>query len=228
LSWNPYLDEWAAANGSRVRGWICGSELGSDPAESRRLSCWRNDEENRRQIRQHLTRKYAFGVPGDSALDCLARYAPLVEMGAGLGYWARCLRERGVDIIAYDAMGESWRAWFRPSILAETRRDGTRAIESRHHPERSEPVAWTEVLPGGPETLTRHPDRTLLLCWPDPWSGFDQASLRTYPGKRVAIVGPNSAILQDGELSARWRHIDEASVPQWHGSNDHLVVYERR
>jgi len=76
MPWNPYLEEWAAANGSRVRGWICCSELGSDRSEYRMVACWRDDEDNRLQIRDHLSRKYAFGVPGNDALDCLARYGP--------------------------------------------------------------------------------------------------------------------------------------------------------
>jgi hypothetical protein len=44
------------------------------------------------------------------ALAAIARYAPIVEMGAGTGYWARCLRERGIDAVAYDELGEQWQA----------------------------------------------------------------------------------------------------------------------
>src|SRR5207245_918588 len=40
-----------------------------------------------------------------------------------------------------------------------------------------------------PEVLLHHAERTLLLCWPDPWSGFDEASLLAYPGEHVAVVG---------------------------------------
>ncbi len=233
MAWNPYLEEWAAANSSRVPGWICWSELGNDPSEYRITSCWRDDQDNRRQIRQHLTRKYAFGVPGDAALDCLARYEPLVEIGAGTGYWARCLRERGVDIVAYDVMGDSWRSWFRPSILAEIRRDGTRAIEARPHAQRAEPALWTEVRQGGPEVLRDHGERTLLLCWPDPWSGFDEASLLAYPGERVAVVGepagagPGSQGFQ-ALLQRSWQQIETAPVPRWPASEDRLIVYGRR
>jgi hypothetical protein len=213
VGWNPYLEEWAAANGFGVPG-------------------WQDDPGSQTQIRQHLTHTYAFGIPGDAALDCLARYGPLVEIGAGTGYWARCLRERDVDVIAYDVMGDSWRSWFRPSILAEIRRDGTRAIEARPQAE-AEPVLWTEVLQGGPEVLGRHADRTLLICWPDPWSGFDEVSLRAYPGQRVAVVGepagagPGSQGFQ-ALLQRRWQQIEAAPVPRWPDSEDRLTVYGRR
>jgi hypothetical protein len=233
VAWNPYLEAWAAANGVPVPGWICGSELGSNPSEYRETACWRHDEDNQSQIRQHLTHKYAFGVPGDEALECLARYGPLVEIGAGTGYWARCLRERGVDIVAYDVMGDSWRSWFRPSILAETRRGGIRAIESLPHPHRAEPVLWTEVLRGGPEELGGHAERTLLLCWPDPWSGFDEASLLAYRGGRVAVVGEPGAAGPGSQgfqalLQRSWQQIEEAPVPRWPESEDRLIVYGRR
>ena len=233
MPWNPYLEEWAAANGSRVRGWICCSELGSDSSEYRIIACWRDDENNRLQIRDHLSRKYAFGVPGNYALDCLARYEPLVEIGAGTGYWARCLRERGVDIVAYDVMGDSWRSWFRPSIVAEIRRGGTRAIVARPHPKRAEPVLWTDVLQGGPEVLRRHAERTLVLCWPDPWSGFDEAALLAYPGEHVAVVGepgeegPGSEGFQ-ARLRRSWSRIEAVPVPRWHSSKDRLFIYARR
>ncbi len=233
MAWNPYLEAWAGANGSRAHGWICSSEVGSDPSEYRITACWRDDQDNRRQIRHHLSHNYAFGVPGNEALDCLARYAPLVEIGAGTGYWARCLRERGVDIVAYDLMGDSWRSWFRPSILAEIRRGGARAIEARPHAQRAEPVLWTEVLQSGPEVLGCHAERTLLVCWPDPWSGFDEASLLAYPGGRVAVIGepgeagPGSQGFQ-ALLRRSWQRFETAPVPRWPGSEDRLVVYSRR
>jgi hypothetical protein len=213
VAWNPYLEEWAAANGVGVPG-------------------WQDEPDNQRQLRQHLTHKYAFGVPGDAALDCLGRYGPLVEIGAGTGYWARCLRERGVDIVAYDVMGDSWRSWFRPSILAETHRDGTRAIEARPYAERAEPVLWTEVLQGGPEVLGGYVERTLLICWPDPWSGFDEVSLLAYPGGRVAVVGepgeagPGSPGFR-ALLQRSWQQIEIAPVPRWPDSQDRLVIYSR-
>ena len=38
-----------------------------------------------------------------AALDALAARAPLVEVGAGLGFWAELLRRRGVRVAAYDS-----------------------------------------------------------------------------------------------------------------------------
>lgn len=45
---------------------------------------------------------YSYAVPTRGAIAALAKYKPLVEMGAGLGFWASLLRNCGVDIVAYD------------------------------------------------------------------------------------------------------------------------------
>jgi hypothetical protein len=153
--------------------------------------------------------KYAFAVPAEEGLACIERYAPIVEMGAGTGYWARCLRARGVDVVAYDEMGDQWLTYFRGSRL------------------------WTEVVRGGPERLGDHPDRALLLCWPDPWTGMDEASLRAHRGDHVIYVGEpgNRGPGTEGFrrlLGAEWREVERVPIPQWEECDDVLTVYERR
>ena len=44
--------------------------------------------------RDRLVMKYAWAVPNDAALDALAHLGPIVEVGAGTGYWAKLLRDR--------------------------------------------------------------------------------------------------------------------------------------
>lgn len=232
MAWNPYLDEWAAARGGRVRGWICYGQLGADPSEHRALACWPDNEHNRRLIRSHLVRKYGFGIPDEMALAAIARYAPIVEMGAGTGYWARCLRERGIDALAYDELGEQWQTWFRPLVLRDTEISrGLRTLVSQPDQPRSDPVRWTEVLKGGPKVLAEHARRTLMLCWPDPWSGFDRAALREYLGDVIVVGDPGHGGTGSegfGPLLHRaWEPVEEADIPRWFNSNDRLVVYQR-
>ena len=49
-----------------------------------------------------LAQHYAYVFPSASTLAMLAGLGPLVEMGAGTGYWAHRLRSIGVDIAAFD------------------------------------------------------------------------------------------------------------------------------
>src|SRR5690606_9223710 len=95
--------------------------------------------------RESRVYRYAWAVPDDAALRIMAKHAPIVEIGAGTGYWAALLRARGVDIVAYD----------------KDPPDG-----GEGHPFHAARRAWTDVAVGGPEKAAEHPDRTLFLCWP--------------------------------------------------------------
>src|SRR6202035_2795872 len=121
----------------------------------------------------------------------------------------------------------AWRSWFRPSVVAEVRRGGTRAIVARPPPQLAGAVLWAEGLKRGPGDLVGHSERTLLLCWPDPWSGFDEASLLAYPGEHVAVVGEpgeEGAGSEGFQARLQWsfRRIEAVPVPRWHSSEDRL------
>src|SRR4029077_10403600 len=53
--------------------------------------------------RRELASLFSWGVPNEAALQVLEAHAPLVECGAGMGYWSALLRARGVDVVAYGA-----------------------------------------------------------------------------------------------------------------------------
>lgn len=50
--------------------------------------------------------KYAWSIPNDEAIETLVEYDPLLEVGAGNGYWAHLVEEAGGDIVATDK--EPW------------------------------------------------------------------------------------------------------------------------
>src|SRR4249920_2768731 len=52
--------------------------------------------------RRELASLFSWAIPTEPALAVLAAHAPLVECGAGMGYWTALLRARGVDALAYD------------------------------------------------------------------------------------------------------------------------------
>lgn len=55
-------------------------------------------------MRSQLVTRYGFAVPSDEALTAIERCSPrgVVELGAGTGYWAFLLQQRGVDVVAFD------------------------------------------------------------------------------------------------------------------------------
>jgi hypothetical protein len=137
--------------------------LANAPQEAQRLL----DLETRRR---ELASLFSWAIPTEPALGILAKHAPLVECGAGMGYWAALLRARGVDALAYDLAppGTARNAWHRR---------GRRP--------------WTEVQAASAASAARrHSGRTLVLCWP-PYDD-DAASygaLRAYRGEVVIHIG---------------------------------------
>lgn len=156
-----------------------------------------------------LAQRYTYVVPSDSALAMLAGLAPLVEIGAGTGYWAYRLRSIGVDIVAFD--------------LAPV--DGERA--NRYH-SRTRP--WTQVEQGDQSVLAGHADRALFLCWPPLFSSLGDC-LAYYDGDTVAIIGDG------GYRTARLDHLHEdftkvAATPiraldPYPGAEPELTIWKR-
>jgi hypothetical protein len=170
--------------------------------------------QERQAAREEAILRYAFAIPDGHALDVLAAHAPIVEMGAGTGYWARLLRDRGVDVVAYDAA---------PGYGG----DEGAGVEM-----------YTEVLTGAPEVLAEHADRTLLLVWPPLWhEGDDEedmsvACLDHWHGRFLVYVGDwgvatASQAFHD-RLRTEFTEVASHVIPQWEDVHDRLWVLERR
>lgn len=129
-----------------------------------------------------LAQSYAYVFPSESALAVLAGLGPLVEIGAGTGYWAHRLRSKDVDIVALD----------------QAPPNGERA--NRYHPQS---LPWTHVEQGDQTALAGHADRSLFLCWPPLFSSLGDC-LTHYRGNTVAVIG------DEGYRTARLDQLREA------------------
>ena len=94
--------------------------------------------------RDLMAAMFSWAVPSETALALVARYSPLVEIGAGTGYWAHLLRERGADVVAYDIAPPA-------------------THENHYHSKRE---CFFPVQLGSDASVAGHHDRTLFLCWP--------------------------------------------------------------
>ncbi|MEO7557063.1 MAG: methyltransferase domain-containing protein [Acidimicrobiales bacterium] len=187
--------------------------------------------------RDRLVRRYAYGIPGPDALEAIAAASPggVVELGAGTGYWARLLHERGVDVVAYD-----------PNPTA----DGA-------NPSFDPAPAWFPVRVGNANDVVRHPTRTLLLVWPtwdQSWPGDAAAIHHAAGGASLVFVGDGpGGLTGDSVLHALlgeygsclacglgvvdapclcavdelWHLVRRVPVARWAGGSDACCVYER-
>ena len=149
-----------------------------------------------------LRRTYAWGVPSAYALQAIAEFSPhgVVEIGAGTGFWAHLLEQRGVSVRAYDSA----------PLQFEQHVNGFHALGNLGNA-----LPFARVSVGGAEAAGWHPERTLLLCWPpreSDGSGTGQRdvammasdALAHYKGSTVAYVGVcRAAACQPSERGER-------------------------
>ena len=117
---------------------------------------------------------YAFATPTAAALERIASCAPVLEIGAGTGYWSHMLRtyHPSIKVIAYDKDP--------PTTQGKMIKPNDYHGKSR---------AWTQVLKGGPEVAAQYSNYALLLCYPPPDNAMALQALRTYTGSTICYVG---------------------------------------
>jgi hypothetical protein len=158
--------------------------------------------------RSLAVKKWAWAVPNEEAIEVLAA-EPVVEIGAGTGYWAKMVTEAGGDVVAYDE-----KPFLNHYCAGE----------------------WFPVQKGGTRNVQQHADRTLFLCWPPYRDGMATLALRTFwkaGGYRMVFVGEGEwGCTADRaffiEREKRWDCQRVVRIPRWDGIHDYMEVYTRR
>ena len=184
----------------------------------------------------HISTYFAWAVPNEAALNAIASLnQPILEIGAGTGYWAWLLTQRNVNIVAYD--------------LADS------------HAGEKDRFRHSLVQDGGVEKVSRkeYAGHALMLCWPDivgdeattdaDRGAFGLDTLQAYKGKTVIYIGelgPNvcrtakgwgdtfpsggsssSAAFQE-ELHSNFELVKRVALPNWPPYNSHLTIWSRK
>ena len=162
-----------------------------------------------------LCKKYAWAIPNQRALNIIANFSPVVEIGAGKGYWASLLLEMGVDIECYDKKGNKKGNWTEvkvggPKVLAE-------------------------------KGMSK---KTLFLCYPDDSNNMAVKCLDHFSGEYIIHVGEliTTGTLSGGEqapfgrttgsdfsvaLAESFHCLLTASIPRFPFSKDCITVWKR-
>lgn len=169
---------------------------------------------------------YAYAVPNEAAVRRIANLGPVVEVGAGLGYWARLLADAGCDVVATDVCGadplESW--------------DQVTAGDLGFDPCFFHPDAalYYPVQRMDAEAAARtYSDRALLLVWPPYETPMASDALRAFEGATVVVVGEGRGGATGDDrffdlLEEEFELVDVVGIPQWAGMNDDVHIYRRR
>lgn len=160
--------------------------------------------------REEYIKHFGFAVLTAKIVKTIRPFAPLVEVGAGTGYWAYELRKAGVDVIAtdpgtgeYGAAGPDWHGKF---------------------------CALERI--GSVAAVRKYPDRNLLTVWPDYKGAWCDRALGAFRARFVLYVGENGGCTGSDRFHAMLdeqftKRLDVA-IPQFRGIHDRLEVWERK
>lgn len=164
--------------------------------------------------RDYACERWAWAVPNEQAIQTLVAHSPVVEIGAGTGYWARLATEAGADVVAYDS------------------RMGQRTTKKKRHRWVKECGAYFPVRRGGAGMVRFHPERTLFLCWPPYKLPMASRCLANYAGRTVIFVGELGGCTGDDTfyetVDRDWEIEKVVAIPQWIGLHDRMFVLTRK
>jgi hypothetical protein len=149
--------------------------------------------------------KYSFAIPNEKAINKLVSLSPLIEIGAGSGYWSNLISNNGGDIVAFDNFSR----------------------EDQFDKE------WFDVSYGTPEKVEKYANRNLFLCWPEYDDPMGYQSVKKTKGNFIILVGENEngctgtkrmyyKIKEDYELK------EVIDIPKWYNNRDSMFIYERK
>ena len=148
---------------------------------------------------------YGYAVPTREAVRAVADFlegCSVLEVCAGLGLWARLLRDGGVNVTATDAGAPQG-----PSYVRIEQRDALSAVAGLG------------------------PCDALLLCWPPDGQPVAAEVLRRFGGGRFIFIGDGrftgDAAFHD-MLGSDWRLERMLPLPSWPGIDDCVRLYTRR
>lgn len=160
--------------------------------------------------RYDLVTKYSFAVLTSDAIEKLKKYGPIIEIGAGNGYWAYEMRKAGVDIIATEI-----------------------GVGSNNEYNFVKP--WTDLIEmEAIEAARKYSERALMSVWPCYDKSWAWKALMAYKGDTFIYVGEgpygctgddnlHAALSEEGP----WNLVETVPILRWHGLHDTVNVYKR-
>ena len=166
------------------------------------LDCW--------ETRGYYTKNKSWAVYSDKVGKFLAKFSPILEIGAGSCFWASKLRNLGAEVVVYDKYPVQKRA-------------------KNHYCRQTYVKPWI----GGPEKVKKYPNHTLFLCWPPYADSMAYDALRKFQCNRVIYNGEGyggwTGCDKFHNLLESWDRLDvDITVSSFYGINDCLSIFERK
>jgi hypothetical protein len=163
---------------------------------------------HRFKARHGMCREYSFAIPTAEAIREVAKLSPLIEIGAGSGYWASLLEKSGATVEAFDKFPKENKYKFTKT--------------------------YTNIKTADEKILKDFPENyNLFLCWPNYDNDFAYKALSLFKGDKLAYIGEGEGGCTGndqfhGLLKHDWEEIKSINIPQWDGIHDRLTIYQRK
>lgn len=182
---NPYFNEVAG-----------GVTVGRD------RDSWSDNHIENLTARGMLVERYAWAIPNELAIAAIVEGSPILEVGAGKGYWAWLISQEGGDIIATDPDPPTSDVEWHPVWKARAQ----------------------DVVPD-------YPDRSLLMVWPNYDDSWSVEALGMYEGDKVYYVGEGRDGRTGPQrfhemLYEDYHRTETIAIPSYMGIHDALEIWE--
>lgn len=154
--------------------------------------------------RQRLVEEYAWAVPTKRAIEYIAEFGNIIEVGAGNGYWASLIDGAGGTVEATDIDPPS---------------------ETYHH---IRELSADDVRSRYMDEI----ERSVLLVWPPHGEGVAKTIVNGSPNNLLYVGEPRGGCTGDeaffDALDERYTLITKIGIPSYEGINDNLYHYARK
>lgn len=158
-------------------------------------------EERQLALRKKLIWAYSWAIPNSEAIEALKGFSPLIEIGAGTGYWAWLLRQAGASVVALDHNPKAPPHW-------STVEYGTEEAV-KNHPTHTLFLCWPSYQEAvAMRALENH--LGVYVAYVGEWGG------------RTADQKFHDRLTENFVLER------EVQIPTWPGYNDRLYLFKRR
>ena len=171
--------------------------------------------------RTKVLRRFPEYVPTDDAINTLVKYSPLLEVGAGDGYWAHIVNENGGDCIPTDLNPEPIDADEYPVT---------------HRPYSGEDsevrTLWADVQEyDAVDAIEAYPDRSVVMCHPSGATRWAERVLNAIDNQPFIYIGEwfpgaDAHPLFFKRLAENWNCVDSFPVYDWASMHAHGYVFE--
>lgn len=210
---NPYLKEYAELHGGNL---YTDNDYWNGSIDTLREMSYfsdlikKADEGKDIRDRHAIINEYAFPLLDDDAIDKIASYSPILDLGAGSGYNAYLLTQAGADVLAIDNF--DW--------------------HNHHKPWEK---MWFDITKGDVKDVAKYPDKTLFMSWPNYLETMAYDALKVFKGKIIIYIGEskngctaNHDFFDEIEDESKYEEVEMIDIPVWYGIHDHIRIYRRK